>query len=106
MKPKKKQNQNEMKPKQNKTKVKHRQVNMPVVRNVWNVRHVVRLFYRGRTHNWFGHQQKSSKSKIEARGPKNSINMHERGCLDPKHKTKVWEMSLYGKKIFVQGKIL
>jgi len=74
--------------------------------DVWNVRYVVRLFYRGRTHNWFGHQQKSSKSKIEARGPEYSINMHERGCLDPKHKTKIWKMSSYGKKIFVQGKIL
>ena len=87
------------KPKRNETKAKHRQVNMPVGRDVWNVR------YSGRTHNWFCHQQKSSKSKTEARGPENSINMHERGCLDSKHKTKIWKMSLYQKKIFVPGKI-
>ena len=99
---------NETNPKGNETKTKQNQNEMKPKRNVdvWNVRYVVRLFYRGRTHNWFGHQQKSSKSKIEARGPEYSINMHERGCLDPKHKTKIWKMSSYGKKIFVQGKIL
>ena len=81
--------------KQNETKVKRKQVNMPVVRDVWNVRYGVRLFYSGCMHNWFGHQQKSSKYKIEARRPENSINMHERGCVNPKPKTKIWKMSSY-----------
>ena len=90
-----KQNQSETKLKQNETKVKRKQVNMPVVRDVWNVRYGVRLFCSGCMHNWFGHQQKSSKYKIEARGPENSINMHERGCVNQKPKTKIWKMSSY-----------
>ena len=89
-----KRSQSETKPKRNETKGKRRQVNMPVVRDVWNVRYV-RPFYSGRTHHCFGYRQKSSKSKIEARGLENSINMHDRGCLDLKRKTKMWKMSSY-----------
>ena len=89
-----KRSQSETKPKRNETKAKRRQVNMPVVRDVWNVRYV-RLFYSGRTHHCFGYRQKSSKSTIEASGLENSINMHERGCLDLKRKTKIWKMSSY-----------